>query len=75
VSTPDALLRFLLSLVDNPHSDYDDESEGYPNYRVDQEGAAPVLVVTFYDPEDETTVEARWDLRLVSWTLKDPDDG
>lgn len=62
-------LEFLLGIVDNPHSDYDDELEGWPNYRIDQQEAGPVLIITFQD-EDGDVYEGRWALELVHQELK-----
>lgn len=61
--------QFLMSIVDNPHSDYDDELDGYPNYGIttDPDTGAQVLRVTFED-SDGTRLEGEWRLSLVSLT-------
>jgi hypothetical protein len=53
-------LEFLLKNVDNPHSDYNDEVDGYLNYWVTDRDTAPVLHVRFSN--DDGVVEAEWDL-------------
>lgn len=60
---------FLLSIVDNPDSDYDDGLEGYPNFTVDNN----VLTVTFFDPVANETVSSRWHLSRVEITYADGD--
>lgn len=64
---------FLLSIVDDPHSDYNDELCGWPNYdtnEVDVHGR-PVLKVTFQSDggpdgdEPVETIEGRWALEFI----------
>lgn len=56
---------FLLQIVDNPHSDYDDQLEGYPNYNTlasDDRGNR-VLEITFQDTDEPAeTIKAQWAL-------------
>ena len=61
--------QFLMSIVDNPHSDYDDELDGYPNYGIttDPDTGAQVLRVTFQG-SDGIDLQGEWRLSLVSLT-------
>lgn len=59
--------EFLLSIVDNPDSDYDDGLEGYPNFTVE---GGNVLEVSFFDPKTEETVTGRWHITRIGITYK-----
>lgn len=56
---------FLLQIVDNPHSDYNDELEGWPNYNTlasDDRGNR-VLEITFEsDEEPREKMKGQWAL-------------
>lgn len=61
--------KFLLSIVDNPHSDYDDGLDGYPNFTVHNGN----LKVSFYDPETNETLTGVWSLDLIGIETKSGD--
>lgn len=65
--------QFLMGIVDNPHSDYDDALDGYPNYSIDVDPntGVPVLTVSFVGA-DESTLVGKWRLSLVSLVATDP---
>lgn len=58
--------EFLLNLVDNPHSDYDDSVNGWPNFTI-EDGH---LVVTFQDADDNDVMDGRWLLTFVGGSVK-----
>lgn len=62
--TPDDK-EFLLSIVDQPNSDYDDGIEGWPNYSI----AGDVLEITFLDGTEDSgardQLTGRWQLTFL----------
>ena len=59
--------EFLLGIVDNPDSDYNDGLDGWDNFNIrwDDEQQAHVLTVTFESAEDNSILEGRWALRRI----------
>jgi len=57
--------EFLLNNVDNPHSDFDEEAEGWVNYTIKDDH----LTVSHQDEAGEIT-EGRWHLTFVGGSVK-----
>lgn len=57
--------EFLLANVDNPHSDYDEEAEGWVNYTIKDDH----LVVSHQDEAGDVT-EGRWHLTFVGGSAR-----
>lgn len=77
----DADQEFLLGIVDDPNSDYNDELDGWANYSITADPEGLVLKVEFESGEENdaerTITTGRWRLSYLDGavTLKGERDG
>lgn len=56
--------HLLLAIVDNPHSDYDESVDGYPNFWVYESEGINYLYVTLQ--QDDQGFSGTWKLEFVT---------
>jgi hypothetical protein len=58
--------EMLLDIVDWPHSDYDDELDGWPNYTIGElDDGDRVLLASFLDADTGDILRGRWRLTFL----------